>query len=263
MDDDVYTYHIQEEYKLIFDALQSKIIECWTRISTNWSEELFMNQLDKWENIQKSIFSKVSTLVDIPSHLLDKTCKTCRTIWSNKEYLHRQCIKLENIFDLGFIDYISMTDVCPNCDSFMNPFLSNPINEEYVRRYIPKKFHKYILISSHKSYEMGYHKGKLDGIDKAINDSYKINTYFYDNNDVKLDPELEDYPYSDGYEEGFNIYYKKTYKLNDIFMIELKEYIDRKKFNTDDIITDYYMIKKLNDYDSDFSDRDDEWLMVE
>lgn len=272
--------NIQHEYEIIFEALQSKIIQCWTYISKNWSEELFMNQLDKWENIQKSIFSKVSTINNIPSHLLDKTCKTCRTIWSDKDYLYRQCIKLENIFNLEFIDYISITDVCPNCDSFMNPFLSNPINEEYVRRYIPKKFHKYILISSHKSYEIGYYKGKLDGIDKAIKDSYKINISSEDSLDENH-TNLEKYSYLDGYKQGFEEHYVKTHDLHNLFMYELKERIKERKSDFND---DYYIVenfkelgkfeelgeleelKKLeqNEYYSSENDGDDnDWLMVE
>ena len=260
MDDDVYTEHIQEEYKLIFDALQSKIVECWTRISTNWSKELFMNQLDRWDKIQKCIFSRVSTIHDIPFHLLDKTCKTCRTIWNNKELLHRQCIKLENIYNLEFIDYISITDVCPNCDSFINPFLSNPINEEYVKRYIHKSFHKYILLSSHKSYEIGYYKGKINGISKAISEFNISFEYHFEENDSGL----EEYSYSDGYKQGFDEHYRKTYSIYSLFVNELKERI--KKNNFDDIVidyTDYYMIENLEETKYYSSEDDDEWLMVE
>ena len=108
-----------EEITFELKLLEHKRMEeCFHHIATHWSEELYKKCLDEWKSLQPFILPKES----------ENGFKcTCGVVWSDKK----------------FVNHIDM--ICPSCDQYSQPYLSNPINREYVLEYISPQYFKYIF----------------------------------------------------------------------------------------------------------------------
>ncbi len=92
--------------------------ECFEFIAKNWTKEMYKKEKERYKKICSHILSN-ETDISI-------TCRRCKTIWDDKNmasYIHG----------------------CSQCDKTAQPCLSNPINKEYVLKYIPKQHHRYLL----------------------------------------------------------------------------------------------------------------------
>ena len=109
----------EEEIEFEFTLLKQKMIDnCFNHIVTYWTEEHYKKCLEEWKSLQPFIISKDS----------ENGFKcTCGVVWTDKK----------------FIDHIGL--ICPACDEYSQPYLSNPKNQEYVVKYIPVKYFKYIF----------------------------------------------------------------------------------------------------------------------
>jgi hypothetical protein len=96
-----------------------KIKECFEHIHEHWKEEYYKECRKEWELIQTFI-SKTPT---------NYQCFGCETYWTK----------------LTFVN--DADGICPNCDTWCQPFLCNPINIENVLKYIDPKFYPYIFSS--------------------------------------------------------------------------------------------------------------------
>ncbi len=103
-----------------------EIENCYKFIANNWKEEYYYDAKESWNNIQKNIVEN------------GVKCLGCKTCWISKNYILK-----DYIFTIK--GKKSIGTFCPNCDTFVQPFLSNPINKKYIFQYIPEKYHKYIL----------------------------------------------------------------------------------------------------------------------
>ena len=95
--------------------------ECFEFIAKNWTKEMYKKEKERYKKICSHILSN-ETDISI-------TCRRCKTIWDDKNmasYIH---------------------NCCSQCDKTNQPCLSNPINKEYVLKYIPKQYHRYLLSS--------------------------------------------------------------------------------------------------------------------
>jgi len=108
-----------EEITFELKLLEHKRIEeCFRVIATHWSEEFYKKCLDEWKSLQPFILPK-------DSENGFKCC--CNVVWTDKKFI---CP-----FQL----------ICPSCDQYSQPNLSNPINREFVLKYISPQYYKYIF----------------------------------------------------------------------------------------------------------------------
>jgi len=89
---------------------------CFKFVNDNWPDEYYKNCIEEWDSIKSFIDEK-------DNH---NKCK-CGTSWKHDRYL----CKIE--------------EVCPACDKYIQPFLSNPLNSDYVVSYIDRKHWKHIF----------------------------------------------------------------------------------------------------------------------
>ena len=92
--------------------------ECFEFIAKNWTIEMYKKEKERYRNISYHILSNETET--------SSKCYRCNTIWDNN-------------------DMISIYYGCCQCDKTAQPFLSNPLNKEYVLKYIPKQYHRYLL----------------------------------------------------------------------------------------------------------------------
>jgi hypothetical protein len=92
--------------------------ECFEFIAKNWTKEMYKKEKERYKKICSRILSN-ETETSI-------SCYRCKTIWDNK-------------------NMVSNWYGCSHCDTSAQPCLSNPINKEYVLKYIPKQHHRYLL----------------------------------------------------------------------------------------------------------------------
>ena len=93
-----------------------KIRESFTYINNHWFEEDFKDNLDTWKMIHKHISFRITP----------HRCHGCGTHWVSENF----------VLNHG---------ICPRCDTWLHPILSNPINKESVLSYIDPKWHRYIF----------------------------------------------------------------------------------------------------------------------
>ena len=92
--------------------------ECFEFIAKNWTKEMYKKEKERYKKICSHILSNETDT--------SRTCYRCKTIWDNK-------------------NMVSNWHGCCQCDNSAQPCLSNPINKEYVLKYIPKHYHRYLL----------------------------------------------------------------------------------------------------------------------
>jgi len=86
--------------------------KCFTHIVEYWKPEYYYSCLIEWNEIKKNMHG-------------DYVCNFCKKSWLNSKFIYQS--------------------VCPNCDDYIQPFLSNPKNYEFVLKYINKIYYKYIF----------------------------------------------------------------------------------------------------------------------
>lgn len=106
--------------------IDREVKNCYNHICKYWKEENYKTLKKEWNDIKNKICHN------------GVVCKKCNTNWENKKYILTNYI-LENNKEKRVIN------CCPNCDTFLQPYLCNPLNEKYVLEYIPIQYHKYIL----------------------------------------------------------------------------------------------------------------------
>ena len=92
--------------------------ECFEFIAKNWTKEMYKKEKERYNKILSHILSNETNK--------SIKCYRCKTIWDNK-------------------NMVSDWNGCFQCDTNAQPCLSNPINKEYVLKYIPKQYHRYLL----------------------------------------------------------------------------------------------------------------------
>jgi len=92
--------------------------ETFEFIAKNWTKEMYKKEKERYNKICSHILSNETET--------SSTCYRCKTIWDNK-------------------NMVSNWYGCSQCDITAQPCLSNPINKEYVLKYIPKQHHRYLL----------------------------------------------------------------------------------------------------------------------
>lgn len=136
--------------------------ECFEFIAKNWTKEMYKKEKERYNKIRTHILSNETET--------SSTCYRCKTIWDNKKM-------------------VSNTYGCSQCDTNAQPCLSNPINKEYVLKYIPRYHHRYLLSSS-----------DFYGVEMIKCNSGKVictlkHSYPYDGDDK------DDYVYMGGYDD--------------------------------------------------------------
>ena len=101
----------------------TKIQECFGHIVKYWSLELYKKCQQDWEQIQQFIIQP-----DDKTFQKALECPGCGTRWDRKYFL------------VNDVD-----GICPNCDTWCQPFLCNPINFQSVLKYIDPRYHEYLL----------------------------------------------------------------------------------------------------------------------
>lgn len=99
-----------------------KVRDCWEHIAKYWDEEQYKESRKVW----KEITTKYMITGDDDDDI-EAACSGCDTKWRNSNYVCSSC------------------PVCPCCDNNVQPFPSNPANRSLVLKYIPEKYHQYIL----------------------------------------------------------------------------------------------------------------------
>lgn len=95
-----------------------KIENCYQHIANYWKPDYYQKCKQEWLNIQKFIIPKNSSFGVL--------C-VCGTRWEDKKFISTEYC------------------VCGICDTYIQPYLSNPRNKEYVLKYIPKEYHHLIM----------------------------------------------------------------------------------------------------------------------
>ena len=96
---------------------ERQIEETFQGINKFWKEKHYVTCLFEWEEVQQFITEEKT----------DYQCGNCNTYWTKITHIN---------------DYYN---ICPKCDTWDNPFLCNPINRQFVLKYIDKKWHYYIF----------------------------------------------------------------------------------------------------------------------
>ena len=98
------------------------IEKTYKHINENWKEDWFKACRHSWEEVQQFISMEPTNY----------QCK-CGTYWINDNFIS------------------SRMGICAKCDYCEQPSLCNPINYEYVIKWIDPKWHKYILPENYQS----------------------------------------------------------------------------------------------------------------
>ena len=98
--------------------MSEKLVECFQHIAKHWPEEYYKKCYEQWKNIELFIVKYSPTI--------GYEC-SCGTKWTNLKFINR------------------IDNICPACDDWCQPFLSNPKNRENVIKYIPEEYQKYIF----------------------------------------------------------------------------------------------------------------------
>lgn len=96
---------------------QKQIEEVYTSIRNDWTVDHYSTCTSAWAKI-KSFISKEPTPYQ---------CGDCKTYWTKVTYVN---------------DHYN---VCPNCDTYWEPFLCNPVNWISVLEHIDPKYHQYVI----------------------------------------------------------------------------------------------------------------------
>jgi len=94
--------------------MEDKTRECFQFINNTWKDENYKTCIDEWNNISQFIVSQG-----------DHKCPNCKTCWKDQTFIFEE--------------------VCPKCDTNIQPYLSNPLNISNVLNYIHSKHWKYIF----------------------------------------------------------------------------------------------------------------------
>lgn len=94
-----------------------QIEKTFQHINKYWKEDYYKTCHYEWLQIQLFISSKPTNY----------QCGRCATYWTKVTFIN---------------DHYN---ICPKCDTYLQPFLCNPINYKSVLRYIDIKWHEYIL----------------------------------------------------------------------------------------------------------------------
>ena len=97
---------------------QNAIAVCFNHVAKYWTEEYYKNCLEEWKGLQQFI---------LPENVEGGFKCSCGVVWCDKKFINSQIT------------------LCPCCDQSCQPYLSNPINKEYVMLYIDPKYYKYIF----------------------------------------------------------------------------------------------------------------------
>lgn len=98
-------------------ALKIRIRETFTHINAHWPEEEYKKCRKEWNDIKRFISGAPT-----PYH-----CGNCMSYWSGPQFVN---------------DHYN---ICPNCDTWCQPFLCNPINHASVEAYISPDKHEHLL----------------------------------------------------------------------------------------------------------------------
>ena len=150
--------------------------ECFEFIAKNWTKEMYKKEKERYNKICSHILSNETDT--------SSTCYRCKTIWDNK-------------------NMVSNWHGCSQCDKTAQPCLSNPINKEYVLKYIPKQHHRYLLSTI-----------DVYGVEMIKCNSGKVictlkNSYPYDGDDK------DDYEYMGEYNDTISQEPIDTFTIND------------------------------------------------
>lgn len=117
IDNLIYEYSLlQEKYEKL---RQEKELELYNHIIKYWKEEYYIKCKQNWKDVEQFILPETFTSGFICS---------CGTKWSDKKFINNEL------------------KICCYCDTYVQPFLSNPLNKINVLKYIPEKYHNNILI---------------------------------------------------------------------------------------------------------------------
>ena len=150
--------------------------ETFEFIANNWTKEMYKKEKERYKKICSHILSnEIET---------SKTCYRCKTIWDNEHM-------------------VSNWAGCSQCDNSAQPCLSNSINKEYVLKYIPKHYHRYLLSNI-----------DVYGVEMIKCNSGKVictlkNSYPYDGDDK------DDYEYMGEYNDTISQEPIDTFTIND------------------------------------------------
>lgn len=127
--------------------INNKVKETFRHIRENWKPEYYLTCLEEWEKLQ--------TFISIEK--TDYQCKNCKTYWTTNKF----------IFDVS---------VCCKCDTHVQPYLSNPINHQYVLEYIDPKYYRTIF-KIYRDFEEIKHQDPYDIFKKTYFDNQILNQY--------------------------------------------------------------------------------------
>lgn len=82
-----------------------------------WKAEMFKNSINEWKEVRAFVSDEKTKY----------KCKICKTYWKDNNFI------------------CSSYPVCSMCDTYVQPYFSNPINAECVRKYIDSKYWEYIF----------------------------------------------------------------------------------------------------------------------
>jgi len=101
------------------DKGQKKELELYNHIVKYWKEEYYKKCKQEWKDVEQFI---------LPETFTSGFMCNCGTKWSDKKFINDEL------------------KICCYCDTYVQPFLSNPLNKINVLKYIPEKYHSDILI---------------------------------------------------------------------------------------------------------------------
>jgi hypothetical protein len=107
---------LQRKYEKI---CEEKELELYNHIKKYWKEEYYKKCKQEWKYIEQFI---------LPETFTSGFMCSCGTKWSDKKFINDEL------------------KICCYCDTYVQPFLSNPLNKINVLKYIPEKYHSDILI---------------------------------------------------------------------------------------------------------------------
>ena len=107
---------LQRKYEKL---CEEKELELYNHIVTYWKEEYYKKCKQEWKDVERFI---------LPETFTSGFMCNCGTKWSDKKFINDEL------------------KICCYCDTYVQPFLSNPLNKINVLKYIPEKYHSDILI---------------------------------------------------------------------------------------------------------------------
>lgn len=126
----------------------------FTYVEDRWSKKEFKRCKKDWEEVQKNIIDKPKDGDNTPCFACN-----CGTYWNSHSYVK-------------FTDEDQEKTICPKCDTYDNPYLSNPINYRYVLKYIHEDWHDYIFM-----YEVPKYLHEKEESFEFINDNWDEEEY--------------------------------------------------------------------------------------